>query len=211
MSIEKILEEMKTPEGQERLKKWAEDYKAKEEIKNRKRQEMFSNTNYLKWLESFTVEHPSFSDDDWLYFPEKISEEDNEKVKNLHLFFEGIDLYAKKNYIYPTKCDFGGYYNIKLDNIGYEIGMLVGQGTLFFCNRTLLNKDLEYIDFNDIISGKKRDNTDVIAQQLQDLSNRVLELNKKGVPLNAIIETLDTTLTGIKEETKNPTKTLKRN
>ena len=46
--------------------------------------------------------------------------------------------------------------------------------------------------------------------QLNDLSNKVLELHKKGIPLTAIIETLDTTLTGIKEETKNPTKALKR-
>ena len=103
------------------------------------------------------------------------------------------------------------YYNIKFDNIGYEIGMLVGQGTLFFCNRTPLNKDIEYIDFNDIISNKKRDNTDVITRQLNNLSNKVLELHKKGIPLTALIETLDTTLTGIKEEEKNPTKTLKRN
>ena len=88
--------------------------------------------------------------------------------------------------------------------------MLVGQGTLFFCKRTPLNKDLEYIDFNDIMADKKKDGVDAIIQQLNDLSNKVLELHKNGIPLTAIIETLDTTLTGIKEEEKNPTKTLKR-
>lgn len=195
----------------EKEDKFIMDYIEGLKVSEAKRKEMFSNTNYVKWLESFTIEHPGFSDDDWLYFPEKISQEDNEKVKNLHLFYEGIELYAKKNYIYPTECDFGGYYNIKLDNIGFEIGMLVGQGTLFFCKRTPLNKDLEYIDFNDIIADKKKDGVDVIIQQLNDLSNKVLELHKKGIPLEALIETLDTTLTGIKEKEKNPTKTLKRN
>ncbi len=195
----------------EKADKFLMDYIEGLKISEAKRKEIFSNTNYVKWLESFTIEHPGFSDDDWLYFPEKISQEDNEKVKNLHLFYEGIELYAKKNYLYPTECDFGGYYNIKLDNISYEIGMLVGQGTLFFCNRKPLDKDLEYIDFNDIIADKKKDGVDVITQQLKDLSNSVLELHKKGIPLTAIIETLDTTLTGIKEEEKNPTKTLKRN
>ena len=144
-------------------------------------------------------------------FSKKILKEDNEKVSKLHLLYEGIELYAKKNYIYPTKCDFGDYYNIKLDNIGYEIGMLVGQGTLFLCNRTLVNKDLEYIDFNDIITNKKKDGVDMITQQLNNLSNKILELYKKGVPLTAIKETLDNTLTVIGEETKNPIKTLKRN
>ena len=40
-------------------------------ISSEKRKEIFSNTNYLKWLERFTIEHQSFSDDDWLYFPKK--------------------------------------------------------------------------------------------------------------------------------------------
>ena len=195
----------------EKANEFIMDYIEGLKVSEAKRKEMFSNTNYLKWLENFTIEHPGFSDDDWLYFPDKISQEDNEKVKNLHLLYEGIELYAKKNYIYPTECDFGGYYNIKLDNIGYEIGMLVGQGTLFFCKRTPLNKDIIYIDFNDIISDKKQSGVDLITQQLKELSDKILELHKKGIPLNALIESLDTTLTGIKQEEKNPTKTLKRN
>ena len=196
--------------NKEKVDKFMMDYIERLKVDETKRKEMFSNINYIKWLENFTIKYPDFSDDDWLYFSEKISQEDNEKVKKLHLFYEGIELYAKKNYIYPIECDFGGYYNIKLDNIGYEIGMLVGQGTLFFCKRTSLNKDLEYIDFNDILIDKKKDGVDVITQQLKNLSNNVLELHKKGIPLTALIEILDDTLTGIKEEIKNPTKTLKR-
>lgn len=197
--------------NEEKAKAFLDDWFEKMRISDEKRKEMFSNTNYIKWLEGFTTKYESFADDSWLYTPTELSQEENEKVVNLHLLYEGIELYAKKNYIYPTECDFGGYYNIKLDNIGYEIGMLVGQGTVFFCKRTGIDKDLEYIDFNDIMTDKKKDGVDVITQQLKDLSNKVLELHKKGIPLTALIETLDTTLTGIKEEEKNPTKTLKRN
>lgn len=197
--------------NEEKAKAFLDDWFEKIRISDEKRKEMFSNTNYIKWLEGFTTKYESFADDSWLYTPTELSQEENEKVANLHLLYEGIELYAKKNYIYPTECDFGGYYNIKLDNIGYEIGMLVGQGTVFFCKRTGIDKDLEYIDFNDIMTDKKKDGVDVITQQLKDLSNKVLELHKKGIPLTALIETLDTTLTGIKEEEKNPTKTLKRN
>ena len=197
--------------NEEKAKAFLDDWFEKMRISDEKRKEMFSNTNYIKWLEGFTTKYESFADDSWLYTPTELSQEENEKVVNLHLLYEGIELYAKKNYIYPTECDFGGYYNIKLDNIGYEIGMLVGQGTVFFCKRTGIDKDLEYIDFNDIMTDKKKDGVDVITQQLKDLSNKVLELHKKGIPLTALIETLDTTLTGIKEEEKNPTKTLKIN
>ena len=194
----------------EKADKFLMDYFEKLKISDEKRKEIFSNTDYMMWLENFTTYHPSFSDDNWLYFPEKISKEDNEKVNNLSLLYEGIEIYAKKNYIYPTECDFGGYYRIKLDNVGYEIGKLVGQGTLFFCDAKPLNKNLEYIDFYDIMNDKKKDGVDVITEQLKNLSNGVLELYKQGVPLAAIIETLDTTLTKVKKDEKEHTKTLKR-
>jgi len=212
MSVaERILNKLNTPEGQETLNKWVEKYKVQQEAENIKIQAIFSNNNYINWLESFTVEHQSFSDDDWLYCPEIISQEDRENVTNLRLFYEGIERYAKDNYIYPPECDYGGYYNIKFENCGYEIGMLEGQGTIvFFCNRKEFNKDLEYIEFEDIASNKKRNTTDIIAQQLEDLSNAVLELYKNGVPLDALVETLDTTLLGIKKEENNHIKTLKK-
>lgn len=192
------------------LIKQVENRNEQEKINNYKKKQMFSNTTYLKWLENFTIEYPSFSDNDWLYFPEKLSKEDKEKVENLYLLYEGIELYAEKNYIYPTKCDFGNYYNIKLDNIGYEIGILSGQGTLFFCKRTLINKDIKYIDFNDIINDKKSNKTDMTTYQLKDLSNKVLKLYKKGIPLDAIIDTINDTLNNIETEEKNYTRKLKK-
>ena len=197
---ERILKEVNTPEGQEKIKKWAEEYFAKENAKNIKIQEMLSNTDYIKWLDSFTVEHSNFSDDDWLYFPEKISKEDLEQVNNLHLMYHGIERYASKNYIYPTDCNFGNFYKVKLENTGFEIGMLVGQGTLFFCNRVQIENQKDFIDFNDILNNKENDNVTTIKNKLNELSNLVVSLYKSGVPLEAIVITLDNTLNEINSQ-----------
>lgn len=211
MSVsEKILEEMNAPEGQTKLKKWALEYDEKMFSKDKKKKEIFSDTNYMKWLENFTIKHPSFASDTWLYFQEQISKEDNENVGDLYLLYEGIDFYANRNYIYPMTCEFGDYYNIKLDNVCYEIGMLIGQGTLFFCNRKPLNKDLEYIDFNDIIDDKKKDGVTTIENGLNQLSNLVVSLYENNVPIEAIIMTLENTLNEIKSQNKSGyTKTLR--
>ena len=210
-AAEKILKEMNTPEGQEKIQKALEKYIEKEKAENIKIQKMLSNTDYIKWLESFTIEHPSFNDNNWLYFPEKISKQDNEQVNNLHLMYKGIEKYAKENYIYPNSCRFGDFYKIKLENTGFEIGILVGQGTLFFCNRVQVENEKDFIDFNDIINNTKSDNVDTIKNKLNELSNLVISLHKSGVPLEAIVIKLDNTLNEINYQNDfEHKKTLKR-
>ena len=85
-------------------------------------------------------------------------------------------------------------YNIKLENSGFEIGILVGQGTLFFCNRVQIENQKDFIDFNDILNNKTNDNLTTIKNKLNELSNFISSLYKSGVPLEAIINTLDNTL-----------------
>lgn len=194
---EKKLKEINTPEGQEKIKKWAEEYFAKENAKNIKMQEMLSNTDYIKWLDKFTIKHSSFTDDDWLYFHKKISKEDLEKVNDLHLMYRGIEKYASENCIYPTDCNFGNFYKIRLENTGFEIGILVGQGTLFFCNRVQIKNKKDFIDFNDILNNKTNDSLTTIKNKLNELSNFIVSLYKSGVPLEAIVFTLDNTLNEI--------------
>lgn len=197
---ERILKKLNTPKGQAKIKKWVKEYFAEEDAKNIKMQEMLSNTDYIKWLNNFTVEYSSFSDNDWLYFPERISKEDLERVNNLHLIYRGIEKYASENYIYPINCDFGNFYKIKSENIGFEIGMLIGQGTLFFCNRVQVENQKDFIDFNDILNNTKNDNVTTIKNKLNELSNLVVSLHKSGVPLEAIVITLDNTLNEINSQ-----------
>lgn len=53
-------------EEQKLIKEYAND-------QNTKMQKILSNTDYIKWLDRFTIEHSSFFDKDWLHSPEKIS------------------------------------------------------------------------------------------------------------------------------------------
>ena len=99
-NTEKILKEINTSDKHEKVKKLTEEYFAMENAKNTKMQEMLSNTDYIKWLDKFTIKHSSFSDGDWLSSSEKISKEDLEKVNDLPLMYEGIEKYASENYIY---------------------------------------------------------------------------------------------------------------
>ena len=76
--------------------------------------EMFSDYDYINWLESFTDTYAHFSEDSWCYKKDDISEEDLEKVKDLHLLLEGIEDYCNRNYIYSTPYDFGYFYNFAI-------------------------------------------------------------------------------------------------
>ncbi len=182
-------------EEQKLIKEYAND-------QNAKMQKILSNTDYIKWLDRFTIEHSSFFDKDWLHSPEKISKEDLERVNNLHLMYRGIDTYANKNYIYPTSCNFGNFYNIKLENIGFEIGILGRQGTLFFCNRVSIENQKDFIDFNDILNNKNVNvNATAIENKLNELSNLITSLYKSGIPLKAIKSILNNTLKEISSQT----------
>jgi len=192
------------------MKKLAEDYINKQKEESKKIKEMISNTSYIDWLNQFTKDKKSFCDDQWLYFPEKISSTDRENVEKLNLFYEGINIYAKQNHIYPTLCNFGNFYRVNLNDFGFEIGTLIGQETIFFFNKVSLKNNKNFIDFNDIMSEKKQDNVDQINAILDSLSNIVIKAYENGVPIESIIDRLDNTIKGISSKEENKTKTLIR-
>ncbi len=140
--------------------KWIREKKERDA----KLKRLFSSYDYMNWLNSFTANTKGFSDEDFLYFPEKISKEDLDKVNNLGLFFEGIEKYADKNYIYPTMYEYQSYYGIKdnANEVYYKIGVIEGQGGSFFCDRVEDTSELDFIDFNDIMNDKVRDNAEEI-------------------------------------------------
>lgn len=175
--------------------KWIREKKERDA----KLKSIFSSYDYMNWLNSFTANTKGFSDEEYLYFPEKISKDDLDKVNNLELFFEGIEKYADKNYIYPTIYEYQSYYSVK-DNVNdayYKIGVIEGQGGSFFCERVEDTSKLDFIDFNDIMNDKIRENVEEIEANLDNMSNLVLSLYNKGVPLEAIKDTFDKTISEI--------------
>lgn len=180
-----------------------------ENILNQRKEsiKMSSNDDYIIWLENFTSKYSKFSDDDWLYCPEKISEIDQNNVKKLNLFFDGIETYASKNYIYPTPNEWGSFYSIKYNDVGYNIGLAVGQGVIFYCERTQVIDG--YLDFMDIINDKKQKNSDSIRNELDKLSQSIKNLINNGIPIPAIIDTFESNINEAKsvERTKVKIKT----
>lgn len=150
--------------------------------------ELISNTEYILWLENFTIANPCWSDDNWLYCPEEISKEDYKKVGEFHCFFNGIMDYAERNFIPPHYDEFGTYNFIKFNNIGYKIGVMIGQGSLTYCERIDISHDDDnvFIDFNDIVNNKKQENVDYINSKFDSMCKIIEELINMGVPSETI-------------------------
>lgn len=147
---------------------------------------IISNTDYMLWLEHFTIIHPAFSDETWLYEPDKISKDDSEKVDNLQHFFHAIKAYAYRNFLPIYQEDFYTYLFIRFNNIGYKIGVMIGQGSFIFCERQDISSEYVFIDFNDIMSNKKQDEVDNINNKLDSISDIIEELLKLGVSKDTI-------------------------
>ena len=207
---EKLLKELETPEGQAKIDKWVQEYIAQEEAKKQQIRSMMSNLTYLKWLNQFMQNKESFSDDDWLYSPEQITDSDWKKVDILGLFYEGINNYAKLNYIYPYQCPNGNYYKIRLNDKGFEIGVMAGQGIIFFCKKVPVENEQEFIDFNDIMIGKKQEQVDRINESLENLSNMVLKVYESGVPIESITYTLENTIKEITSKKEGKSRLLQK-
>ena len=72
MNNTEIIKAMETPEGKARMVKWIEKYLTKEKAEREKIRKLMSNTAYIEWLKQFTQDIDGFSNDDWLYSPEKL-------------------------------------------------------------------------------------------------------------------------------------------
>ena len=188
-NVDKLINDLKSEESKKIFSKIIKERIEREKKRNDRIKTIMSSIDYITWLIDFTKDKEGFNDDDWTYSYEKLSDSDLEKVNELSLFFEGINDYAKINYIYSYPRSFGEYYLIKVGDIGFEIGIMTGQGTLFYCKKTKVDK--EYIDYLDILTNRKQDNVSYIKENLDNLSNIIISLYESGVPLDAIIESVD--------------------
>ncbi|MBQ8891627.1 MAG: hypothetical protein IJ068_02050 [Bacilli bacterium] len=189
---------MQKIESREKLHELVEKDKKRLEARKNKIHEIVSNDVYIKWLERFTNKYDKFQDDEFFYDKKHLSDEDLDNVNNLSLFFDAINHYASLNYIYPKKeFDFTHYYQIKYNGIGYEIGVITGQGTVSFCERTYNITD-EFIDFNDIMINKPQEKTEYFNKRLIELSSIIGYYYEQGIPMHAIEQTINNTLSDIK-------------
>ena len=164
--------------------------------------ELRTSKTYMDWLNEFTKVYTSFTDEDWLYTPNLISNEDLNNIKKLPLLFEIIERFANKNYIFPDNCysTSENCYKIKLNDVGYEIGIMHGQGSFVFCNRINQINSSDFIDFYDIMSDKSIYDISFIESKLEGLSNLIISLHEEGIPLKAIIDTTANAVGKIKKQ-----------
>ena len=161
---------------------------------------IMSNTTYIEWLIQFTQDKESFYDNDWSYFPEKISESDKENVEKLGLFYKGINKYAENNIIYPTSYNYGEFHKVKLNDFRFEIGYRAGQGVSFFFRKASLEDDKEFIDFNDIITGKIQDYVKQYRAILKSMSDSIVNGSRMGIPIKAIKKEVDAAVEKIESQ-----------
>ena len=182
---------------------WFEDFIEKFQEKERQKMQLVEKTDYIKWLEKFTKEHPSFSDDTWLYKQDEISKDDYANVCKISTFFSAIENFADKNYIQGIPCDWGKYYSIEYNKKVYEIGTIVGQGAVSFCNTKDINKEANIIKFEEISNPSNETiiRNALIENQLERIDDlfKILVNNKNlNIPIEAIIARSDKILTDLK-------------
>lgn len=187
MSNEEKIEELKTTGEKQKTINWLDDYFQKILEKEDKMKKMINDSSYVTWLEEFTKKYSAFGDDDWLYNPLDIPKEDMQNVQMLQLLYNIIDKYAQSNYIYPTYTEFGSYYVISYNNIGYRIDMMVGQGGVFSCQRVEVTDGT--IKFQDIQNNRKLEKTDFINCKLQVLADLIETMILEEIPIEAIENT----------------------
>ncbi len=178
--------------NKENLKMMKEELIRETNRKEQVKKDMLENTSYIDWLVHFTEEYPIFSDDDWLYNVEGITEDDLEKVKNLPLLFECISSFAEKNYLTSTLEEWGEYYSIRKDDTYLNIGYNAGQGTSFYCERT--DKNANSISYYNIMNQEPMMRTMYVNHKLAKISDEIKDLlvNLK-VPVEYIEEMVDNT------------------
>lgn len=181
---------------------------------------MMSNTVYISWLKKFTQDKGKFYDKDSSVL-RNLSDYDKRNIDMLYLFFTGISRYAKENNIRSIPVSkpiselnkgYGNYYKVKFYDFAFEIGFFDEFGKLefiYFFNKTSLENENDFIDFNDIITYTKKGGSNKISASLEIISNMIITTYESGVPIEEIVNTLTGVIRGITSNNDKP-KTLIR-
>ena len=168
-----------------------------QKIKNDFKDNLHLSTEYVDWLENFSKGKKIITTDDYKHDEESLKEKDNLNVYLLEALFELIDDYSEANFIEPIVTKYGQYYKIKHNGIGYEIGIDVGQGTYFYCQRQEQADD-DSLEYKKLMSSVKLPSTIIVETKLEELTNYIEQLIEDDVPLNAIKNTTDNVIKKVK-------------
>ncbi len=148
----------------------AERYLAQKEEREKRKNEITSSLDYIKWLAEYTKTHPEFTND--------LQDKENaENIESLDLLYDVIDSYARDNYKYPYKTKWGYYYVLEYEGNYFKIGRLSGEYTIYYCIKTE-KENYHTIDFLDIVKGKVSPETALIIFKMKKLELIISELSR---------------------------------
>lgn len=103
------------------------------------------NKEYMNWLENFSIEHPSFHDDEFLFIDNGMNKKDRLNVLDLDILYRLVELYAKKNNI-KNNDDIWTYYILKYNDNYYKLIFELD------CVHIIKLNDCkqDYLDYNEI-------------------------------------------------------------
>lgn len=158
--------------------------------KEKEARKLIANYDYITWLENFTNVHPGFSDDKWLYSPEEISTEDYANVEKIVFFFEILQKYCNK-FLIETAVEATFSTNsihIKHNNIGYEVGLVVGQGSYVYVSREEITE--KSIEFTSIMNDVPPKDYEAKTGMLSTLDFLISTMKANEVPEENIISVI---------------------
>ncbi|MBQ8192970.1 MAG: hypothetical protein IJZ46_02750 [Bacilli bacterium] len=153
---------------------------------------LIKDNKYISWLEKFTEDNPVFFHDLCFSSFNRNNKENYNNIGFLEVFYTIIDNYAKENYICQEPSVYGRCYQIKYNDIGYEIGIVMGENIIYYCKRTDIKDN--FISYDDIKNDKRQERVDMIVEKLELLSNLIYNMAYEGIPVQLISETTEKTV-----------------
>ena len=142
----------------------------------------------MSWLSKFMDDYPVFTSSDWIDVAELLESQDRRGVMNLHLFYKGISLYAKENYIYPESSEGFEFYSVKYKDSGYRVAEFGDMRKIWACERISLDDEENFIDFYDIMNNQENPQKKDNDERLKILEDLIVSIANEGTPLEAIEE-----------------------
>lgn len=164
-------------------------------VKKERINKILNSDEYINWLEQFTLEHTKFYNDSFFS-----SNQQNQNIQDISLLYEIIENYAKDNYIatIPTVC--GNYYEICHNNIDYQIGIMFGPETIYYCTRT--NKTQNHISFRNIQTNAKTHTATLINTKMEDLTQLLNDMIDNNINSDIILSATEKTIQKVLKKTK---------
>ena len=188
---DETLKALKSPEGFKIIKEIFIERKQKED---QQKNAILSNTDYIIWLEKFTTKYPDFNNEIFYYQKEKLSKEDIKNGEMLPIFYDAIENYAEQNRIEPINVSGNfqdEYYQLKFQGVGFHIGCMCGQGTLYYVEKK--TPTTNFIDFEDILISKRKTFRNQVSNNLEKLTKLIHEI-ADSTPLDEISKTTENTI-----------------